>query len=54
MTLGVATRAGLTIRQTRQSAYEKKGAYEGQICVKRGILRFKKSKGAYETQYEGN
>ena len=39
-------------------AYEEKGACEGQIFVKRGLWRFKKSqneeKGASETQNEGN
>jgi hypothetical protein len=34
------TRAGLTIRQTRQRAYEDKGAYESQ----------NEEKGAYENQ----
>ena len=41
-----------------QGAYEEKGANEGQICVKRGLLRFLKSldeeKGAYKTQNDGN
>jgi len=38
-------------------AYEEKGAYDGQICVRRGLLRLKKSqneeKGAYKIQNEG-
>ena len=39
--LHLVSRAVFTIRQIRQSAYEDKGAYEGQTWVKRSLQNTK-------------